>query len=187
LAAQGITPESHLSYDEETLAQIMDSYELDEESIKEDFRYDPRASDEDIARVEQALGASLPSDYVQFLKEFGGPTFEARRWERFYTAKWDKNGNCDLVGQFPEENPEQKGRFVAIAESGEEADAGFYGFAVEDGVCQRTVRFFDTGSNRVYFGANDVLEFLLQYFYEEDNPFSEADADADDYDDDDDD
>ncbi len=106
LEQKGVTPESHLSYDEEELADYMETYGLDEETIKADPRFDPRASDEDIARAEEALGASLPPDYVLFLKEFGGPNFRERHWERFYSAKPWKDRESDLVVQFLACRPE---------------------------------------------------------------------------------
>lgn len=48
------------------------------DSVEKFLDYDPRATDDDIRRVEEALGVSLPTDFVRFHKEFG-----ANRWTGF--------------------------------------------------------------------------------------------------------
>ena len=174
LASAGITPDSHA-------LMTMERIEASEESgigyissgrsdINHLLRFDPRASDEEIKKVEETLKVSLPEDYVRFLKDFGGADGLYQQWPEVFSATWE-NGKCDLLIQQEGYGEGFKGNFVRIGDFDAEQfgfDCGHFGFVVEDGVCRPEVVYIDhecSGYNvNEYLQVinNDICEFLLR-------------------------
>ena len=126
---------------------------------------DPRATDEDIQKIEKELGVALPTDFVRFHKEFG-----VKRWPGFYSAKWSKKGKCEFVEEQDDRNG--KNRFVKIGDFLDEdynLDYGQYGFLVIDGQC------IEDKSGTVA----DILVFLLGEVIDEYKRVNGGDDDED--------
>ncbi len=156
-------------------------YVMGFKTIQEFIDSDPRATDEDILKIEEALGVSLPSEFVRFHKEFGkghrgftGDWFEYSFDENYYglenlySATWDSDGKCQLV-----EHQEDywKGNFVSIGDFDSDElyglEAGHLGFFVKDGVCQDEIIFIDheySGENlSAYWQKVDsIFGFILR-------------------------
>ena len=173
LASVGITPDSHA-------VMTMEKIEASEESgigyissgrsdINHLLQFDPRASDQEIKKVEEILQVSLPENYVRFLKDFGGADGLYQQWPEVFSATWE-DGECDLLVQQEGYGEGFKGNFVRIGDFDEEQfgfDCGHFGFVVEYGICQPEVGYIDHeyhGDNiDEYFQVvcDDICEFLL--------------------------
>jgi len=96
---------------------------------------DPPASAAAISQAELALGVTFPPEYREFLREFGGGYFAfANTFSVAPGSHWDVVArNQALAGLLSQ-------HFLAVSDNG----AGdFYGFVVEAGVCDPTLRFWD--------------------------------------------
>jgi hypothetical protein len=103
LAVWGITSDSHAVITMEQLEESWGQFDTLSDDIvmllpdnfhnfDDFFNYDPRASKDEIEKVEETLKVSLPEDYVKFLKEFGGPDGLSQRWPEVFSAHWNGDG-----------------------------------------------------------------------------------------------
>jgi hypothetical protein len=115
---------------------------------------DPRGTDEDIRIIEGQLSVILPEEYKRFVKTYGGGYF-------VFTNIFSVNEDSDW--HITERNIAigllQSRNFLAVSEN-EVGD--YYGFQVEDGVCNPSVMFYDHELNQVEdTGYKNLYEYLL--------------------------
>jgi cell wall assembly regulator SMI1 len=102
----------------------------------------------DIEQVERDLKAKLPTDYLLFLKDYGGGLVGGFD---IYSAKVESNLYIARHQWVP--------GFVAITGDG---CGNNYGFKVENGQCQSNIVFWEHEENRFESTEwNSVLDFLL--------------------------
>ena len=108
------------------------------------------ASEEDIQLAQKTLNATLPEEYVKFLREYGGGLFGSS--VDIYSV--DPKGDWYLLKYQPTHNNED---FVAFAQNG---CGDSYGFTISAGKCRPAVFFWDHEAGR------EITETEFADFYE---------------------
>ncbi|WP_071872203.1 SMI1/KNR4 family protein [Atopomonas hussainii] len=100
------------------------------------FGLEPDESPDDAAvtEAEERLGARLPTDYKNFIFEYGGGYFAFSN-----VFSLEERSDWNLVDQNYKYDAIRKGH-VLISENG---SGDFYGFKVVDGVCDPKICFYD--------------------------------------------
>lgn len=113
---------------------------------------DPPAVDADILEAEALLGVEFPVEYKIFVKEFGGGYFGYTNvFSPTTSGYWSIVERNRLAG-------ENSGDFLAFSDNGV---GDYYGFVVEDGVCSKTVYFFDHETSDISeSGYADLFDYL---------------------------
>ena len=114
-----------------------------------DLPSDAPPSQDEIDEIERQLNLTLPSDFVWFLKEYGGGDFA---FATIYSA--DRGSRSHLLRRQEDVQPSD---FVAVTDNG----AGdLFGFRADDGVLGDEVYFFDHETETVSSAADDFLTFV---------------------------
>ena len=106
--------------------------------------------------LEKTLFIELPGEYKTFLQAFGGGYFA---FVIVFSAT--KGSEWNLVAQNEQAGVLEKYSFLAISDN----EAGdYYGFKVEDGVCDSKISFFDHEDGSV---KETKYENLFEYLIKE--------------------
>ena len=130
---------------------------LVEEARAQDRNYaygtEPPATAEQVAAAEKALGVRFPSEYVQFVRRYGGGEFGLGAVYSVADGEWnvvDRNGEYYLP--FP--------GFVAIAPN---YMGDYYGFLHDGRRCESAVRFLDHETESLLGPDVEPYEDLFEF------------------------
>jgi hypothetical protein len=114
----------------------------------------PIGTDTQITNVEKQLSVSLPKEYKNFVKMFGGGYFA---FTKIFSVS---NGELNLIQQNNQINLINSHNFITVSEN-EVGD--FYGFEIENGICSPKVKFYDHEINIVEETQfEDLYQYLLK-------------------------
>ncbi len=116
---------------------------------------DEKPNQESFSDVEVKLDAKLPTDYMNFINEFGGGYFAFAN-----VFSLDEKSEWNIVRQNYGYDSIRKGH-VLISENGM---GDFYGYKVIDGVCLPEIYFFDHETARwVETEILNLFEYLEKF------------------------
>lgn len=119
---------------------------------------DKLASTLQIQKVEELIGAKLPADYQEFLKEFGGGSFGLLT---IFSA--DPEGEWYLPRRVEEARPYCPNNLLPISD---DFSGGYYALALKDNIATEPVLYWnsdDGGAITTEFET--TLDFIARYAY----------------------
>ncbi|WP_284646261.1 SMI1/KNR4 family protein [Paenibacillus silviterrae] len=116
---------------------------------------DPTGADDAISKIESRLSVILPEEYKRFVKTYGGGYFAFTNiFSVNEDSEWHITERNIKIGLLYSHN------FIAVSDN-EVGD--FYGFQIENGVCNPSIKFYDHESNQVKkTGYKNLYEYILK-------------------------